>query len=724
MIINNTPANEAILSNVGEIGEFRIRNSAKAFNILSSGLYANKIRAIVRELSCNAVDSHVAAGKSGVPFDVHLPTTLEPTFSIRDYGTGLSHEQVTNIYTTYFESTKTASNDFIGALGLGSKSPFSYTDNFTVTAIKDGRKGIYTAFINEAGVPSIALMAEEETTDPAGVEIKFAVADRYDFNKFIDEAHHVYRYFALRPVINGPEFTFRDVEYETRDLVPGVHVYKEGRSSRAVMGNIAYPIEVPNADNSLGNLRQLLNCGLEMHFAIGELDFQASREGLSYIPQTIEAIRRKLETVNAQLAVHIAKEADAIPNLWERAIYLIQKSSTELWNSAVATYVTDTKFQLIDQTNTRYLRARVFKHEVAMMAKQFNIAISGFTKSRNSLTCSPAKVTHRTDPRGRVHSYWDMPVSPHTYFVVTDTKIGALERAKHHWRKNPPANASKSSYSSDNVYVLTPADKSQPMKTDKFFASLRYPEQSRIMLASSLTEKERKTGSAGMGANVSIMSLQRRGYGGYHKEREMVWKDAGKADSFDSTKTYYYLPLSGFTVISNGPTILDMRKFNETVTESGIAGLHDIRIYGVRKTDIKFIETQKNWVNVQDHIRAVLAKLDGDLVRRVAVKALDLNKYFRYNNDIAKLLSSNPNSPYLQFLDKLKGTENLEVNRHSFERLCRDYATAVDIESVMQGVKDELTAIRNRYPLLSSLKDYDINTVAVAQYINMIDKEA
>jgi HSP90 family molecular chaperone len=181
MLLNLAPNNEAILSNVGQIGEFRIRNSAKAFNILSSGLYANKIRAIVRELSCNAVDSHVAAGRSETPFDIHLPNQLEPWFAIRDYGTGLSHEQVTNIYTTYFESTKTNSNDFIGALGLGSKSPFSYTDNFTVTAIKDGIKGIYSAFINAEGVPSIAKMGEEETTEPSGVEVKFSVNDRWDF---------------------------------------------------------------------------------------------------------------------------------------------------------------------------------------------------------------------------------------------------------------------------------------------------------------------------------------------------------------------------------------------------------------------------------------------------------------------------------------------------------------------------------------------------------------
>jgi hypothetical protein len=80
--------------------------------------------------------------------------------SIRDFGTGLSHDRVTKIH-HIFESTKTESNEFIGALGLGS-NPFSYTDNFTVTAIQDGRKGIYSAFINDVGVPSIALMNEEQ----------------------------------------------------------------------------------------------------------------------------------------------------------------------------------------------------------------------------------------------------------------------------------------------------------------------------------------------------------------------------------------------------------------------------------------------------------------------------------------------------------------------------------------------------------------------------------
>ena len=363
MIINHAPQNEAIISNVSEVGEFRIRNSAKAFSILSSGLYANKVRAIVRELSCNAVDSHVAAGKQNTPFDVHLPNSIEPYFSIRDYGTGLSHDQVTNIYTTYFESTKTASNEFIGALGLGSKSPFSYTDNFTVTAVQNGKKGIYSAFINEQGVPSIALMMDEVTTDPNGVEVRFAVEDRYDFGKFRDEARYVYEYFKLRPVISGnSDFTFKDPAYKETDIIPGVHYTAEsGRGSYAIMGNIKYPIDIPNADKVLGGMHGMLSCGLVMEFKIGELDFQASREGLSYIPQTIEAIKNKLLALNTQLAIHIAQEADKIDNLWERASYLANRyEDGALFKSAVIKYTIDTKFELYDPHHNRWNAFKAF----------------------------------------------------------------------------------------------------------------------------------------------------------------------------------------------------------------------------------------------------------------------------------------------------------------------------------------------------------------------------
>jgi hypothetical protein len=326
-------------------------------------------------------------------------------------------------------------------------------------------------------------------------------------------------------------------------------------------------------------------------------------------------------------------------------------------------------------------------------------------------------------PSAEIDQVWEFNIEPSTIMVVNDTRVGALSRAKYHWRNAESKGIKLPGVGySTNVYVLSPAVKGRVMDTIGFFAELRQPPVGQRMLASELMEKDRKTGTAGMGANVSILRLGQRGYGGYHKERELVWKDAGKANAFDNSETYYYLPLKGFVVETEGVAINSMRQFSDWVTESGIPGLHGITIHGVRKTDIEYIKTQTNWINVQDHIRAVLANLDPKIVQQCAMKQIDANKYFRYNKDIAKLVS--PNGAYSKFLAQFKGVDNVKVDKYSLERLCRDYATPVDVDTVVQGLTDQLTAIRNRYPLLSSLRDYDINADAVAQYINLIDKEA
>ena len=714
MKLHTAPQNEAIMSNVGEIGEFRIRNSAKAFNILSSGLYANKIRAIIRELSCNAVDSHVAAGKQDTPFDVHLPNQLEPWFAIRDYGTGLTHEQVSNIYTTYFESTKTDSNDFIGALGLGSKSPFSYTDNFTVTAVKNGVKGIYTAFINDQGVPSIALMTSEETTEPSGVEVKFAVNDRYDFSKFIDEARQVYIYFKLRPVVSGvSNFEFRNVSYETENIIPGVHSYKDGRNSVAIMGNIAYPIQVPNTEQSLGNLRGLLNCGLEMHFAIGELDFQASREGLSYIPSTIEAIKNKLESVNSALTSVLAKEADAISNLWERAIFLSKKSHSQLWQAAVKKYVSDTK--LVTYDDNRYGGTKEFKLGIDDLAKKYNITIRGFDYSKHQKGFPNLKNStdhnKKSDGTYEYFYHWSLSVSSDVRFIVNDTNVGAVERAKFHYRTNRPDRGAR-------VYVLDKADKTKDMNLKAFFKAISSPPEDWVSIASDLDKKER---AAGIAKNVTILSLQERGNGGYYREREMVWRDAGKADSFDANTTYYYLPLSGFEIQSKyGMT--DAKQFYNDLKDCGIDGLKTT-IYGVRKGDIEFIRTQKNWVNIETHIASVLSKpIDNKLVMSLVLQAIDSNHNVSYNYNVTSRVT-NANSPFVVFVNKLKGFDKIRYNEQSLRRLCSTYAKNVQFnpEAQVQKYVEECAKVNARYPLLQYLRS--VPNEELANYINVVDTQ-
>jgi hypothetical protein len=664
------------------------------------------------------VDSHTAAGKSDTPFDVHLPNSLEPWFSIRDYGTGLSSDQVTSIYTTYFESTKTASNEFIGALGLGSKSPFSYTDNFTVTAVQNGIKGVYTAFINESGVPSIAQMMTENTDEPNGVEVKFSVNERYDFDKFRQEARSVYTYFKLKPVVSGSaDFTFKEVKYETENIIPGVHNFSDSRTSLALMGNIAYPIEIPQAEKTLGDLRALLNCGLVMEFKIGELDFQASREGLSYIDLTINSIKTKLEALNVALTDVLAKEAATYKNDWERAFFLDTKSRISLWANAVNKYVVDNKFDLVDIK--RYNRLKEFELREGVLKSKYNILIRGFYKSSSYQACSNIKASSKCDYDKKdangspeFYSAWTMTVSKDARFIVNDTKTGATERAKYHYRNQ------KDLKGAVNVFVLEQFDKTKPMLTKPFFKSLNNPPEKQILQASALLEKPRADGS--MGKNVTILTLVEKNYsrGSWGRDdKRIVWNDAGKADTFDKKTTHYYLPLSGFQSLGK---VSDVKMLKQKLASSGIwVG----SVYGVRKADMEFIKTQKNWVNIDVMIAEKLALLDSKNVLGMVKQAIDFKHLFKYN---ASSLVINPASPYLTLHNTFKDVNSVDQEKQrSLEFLAREYdvKTTASPAALITKYTQEVVDFNARYPMLKFVSGYDVKVIELAEYVNMVDTQ-
>ena len=717
MIIKNATDNQPILSNVGQVGEFRIRNSAKAFNILSSGLYANKIRAIIREYSCNAVDSHVEAGRASTPFDVHLPNSLEPWFAVRDYGVGLDEQQVRNIFTTYFESTKTATDELIGGLGLGSKSAFSYTDNFTIVAIKHGIKRVFTAFINEQGVPSIAPMGEEETTDPNGVEIRFAVENSYDFRKFYEEARFVYKHFALRPVVSGGigEFKFIEPEYADRDIVPGVHASASGQGQCvAIMGHIEYPLQVPgNAD--LGGLEHLLNCGLTIEFGIGELDIQASREGLSYIPETIAAIKDKLEAVNAVLATKIAEEVGTITNEWEKAYALHRKMQSNLWSAAAAKYVTDNDFDLLTQGRWAGFKIKTFYADPDVLAKKYNIKVSAFRVSSSYSGVSTTVVNHQPVYNTETHNYedrWNIPLAETTQFVENDTTVGAATRARFHWRNSPNAGRREGV-----VFVLDKADRKLDMNLAAFYESLRNPPAAQKCKASSLKQKERV---AGIGKDVSLLKLEKRDNKGYLRSDDMVWRDAGKLESFNDTQTYYYLPMSGFSpggiAAESG---YDMKTFVKALKDSGVL---TETVYGVRKADIKEVSKKSNWAHLDDFVKNKLAQQGSVDVKGLIKQSIDFDSYFKF--PIAhEILDAN--SPYLTLLNEFAGVKAVDKNaRRGFEALCTIYnvsAGNINVTDEVAKYQKKMNEVVARYPLISELSHYFRNHAAVSEYINAID---
>ena len=720
MIVNNTSEHKAVLSNVADTGEFKIKTSSRAFQILSSGLYANKIRAIIRELSCNAIDSHVAAGKLDTPFEIHLPNSLDPYFSIRDFGTGLNRDQVNNIYTTYFESTKTNSNDYIGALGLGSKSPFSYTNNFTVTAIKDGKKGIYSAYLNEQGVPAIALMAELDSDEPAGVEIKFPVDDRYDFQKFEFETRAVFEFFAQRPKVTGSaNFKFSEPEYKTKDIIPGVHQLAHNvHNSIAVMGNIAYPIDISNKEVHFGDLASLLGCSLVMHFNIGELDFQASREGLSYDAATIAAIKAKLEQVRNNLASRIKQEIDAISEPWDRYIELETRTQTHLWAAAAVQLIKADYKDKFENNWKMHHSVKSVGCSLLDIKSKFNIDVRAFNTSSYSSTSAIRRYHFSQEwDSSRSVCFEHMKISPSTkiHFVINDVNNSIFERAKYHYREKVRTDTKCRGLA---VFVLSAADRSKKMDLDAFFKFFDCPPDRQKFNASKLVQRPKAASTAVSTKAISVLKLVcKSGY-----SEEYVWRpSASKVAEMDNSKTYYYLPLVGSSFTSRFGYKNPSRLICD-LNNSGIKKLQNIEVYGVRKSDIKEVEKNANWIELELYVEQVVGSLKQDdfisqAARQVCVPSI-LGRIARSNF----LPNDHKICQLVKVLNDAASKNPTEYDQHAQHRILSRFNSNVpalikDQQAVFEKQLEEISA---RYPMIDHVYR-SVGDQELVDYINLVD---
>jgi len=319
------------IGNVTEQSEFKIKVSPKAFQILSS-LYSDKPLAIVRELGCNAMDSHIASGQPNRPLHVHVPNALEPWLTIQDFGTGISHENIYKIYTEYFNSTKTNTNDQVGMLGLGSKSPFCYTDAFTITSIHEGTKRIYNAYFSQAGVPTISLASQNSTTDHNGIAIQIPVKQS-DLSSFSQAIFKAFRFFDVKPDISGG-----DVQWENdKPDFEGTFwkSYTKLNQCYAIMGGVTYPIDTYKVSNDHYDIAR--KAGLIIKFNVGELDVTPSRESLMYHDWVLKAINDKLDLVKKDFVSIVENTITNSDNLLDamKALYMLKEKWSFLNSSMI-----------------------------------------------------------------------------------------------------------------------------------------------------------------------------------------------------------------------------------------------------------------------------------------------------------------------------------------------------------------------------------------------------
>jgi hypothetical protein len=317
MKLANSHASGNIISSEGiqTTSAFGIARTPHMFNILSSGLYSDKIAAVLREISCNAMDAHIMGGTPDKPFQVKLPTPLDRSFYVKDWGPGLNDQEVRELYTTYGWSSKQNNDDVTGAFGLGSKSPFAYTtqneedsDGFTIVSTKDGMKRIYTCHIGDDGAPAISRLYEgpADADWPHGVMVTFPVQSR-DIAEFHQKAVEIYQWFRVKPELLGlsgklatPKFDFQGSFFSMKRNDNGAD-----RGASVITGNVRYPIN----QSRLGNLSQieeaLLTSSIHMHLPIGQVMMTPSREELQYTEQTKANLKQHLSAAAKEVAERV-----------------------------------------------------------------------------------------------------------------------------------------------------------------------------------------------------------------------------------------------------------------------------------------------------------------------------------------------------------------------------------------------------------------------------------
>lgn len=307
-LIDKVNVHETFGSGVGlESSRYAIDMTSKVFRMMIDDIYTDKVTAVMRELSANAYDAHVEAGNLDVPFDVHLPIDLEPWFSVRDYGVSMDHDTVMHVFTTLGRSTKTDSDDVIGAFGVGSKVGFAVADSFDVVAYLDGEERKYVTTLDVEGIPTMTHLYSTETDEPNGILVKITPSD-YMARQFAAKAPMVYLPYPVRPTVNLP-ITFPEIVMKGN----GWNVYSTPGTTgvRIAQGVVSYP--APGYYSRVGALRG--DHTLVIDVPIGSVAVAASREALSEDEETSEAVRElvavAVSEINDRLVANIIENVSS-----------------------------------------------------------------------------------------------------------------------------------------------------------------------------------------------------------------------------------------------------------------------------------------------------------------------------------------------------------------------------------------------------------------------------
>lgn len=431
-------------SSIGIEKTFDIGNKGLIFGILRGKLYSDPISSLIREYASNAKDAHVEIGVPEKPIEIHLPNAFDMSLKIKDYGIGIDPSRMDNVFINYGNSTKRNDNNMIGGFGLGAKSSFAYTNQFSIITISDFEnkrvRRTYIAYIDSSEEGKMRLVSEEETTDPTGTEIIIGV-EKDDVQSFIEKTIFTFQYWKIKPILSGlnplPEFH----DFSKDEILTGSNwiLYKKTGShvprtydangylvdngidgAKVIIDGVCYPIESRNFTNLSPNHTSLLNNNIIFEFGIGSLTLAANREMLHYDENTINLIKERLNLAMKETPDLIKEKVKNSKNYLDASKNYRKLLSSINYITGTGTGNLNVDFDGKTLLNTNYL-------DFGTNPKGFlNLTFLYRNSSRTykeTLSCTGDK---NKDSYHRVHVDIDIPV----YINDLDEKESPRSRAK------------------------------------------------------------------------------------------------------------------------------------------------------------------------------------------------------------------------------------------------------------------------------------------------------
>lgn len=691
--------------------QYSIKASAKAFKILSDGLYSDKIAAPIRELSTNAYDAHVAKGNTHTPFDVHLPSVAEPWFSIRDYGIGMSKQELQTTYTTYFDSNKTHSNDFVGCMGLGSKTPFTLSDAFTVTSVKDGKK---TTVINylDADVPNFSIISEEDTDEASGTEIKFTPTETNTYDKLRESAQRILGYFDVTPNLTIGS-TKEEVKVPTKRLEGEDWYYVDSQlaysDSIILMGNVAYPFNFCDVSDDFEKkygwsntyeYRRLVS-NLVFRVPIGNLDITASREEIGWTNEGREYMVNFVERVYNEIKDIMNEQLNECETFWDARI---------LFNSMVVGY-NEEYYSDIDRKGSGSIGHFNWTEKLSWNGIDVSERYGDVSKNPNLEKMdyrlfwlgSPKrnryhgadKVNRRSDVHGII------PFDADVEFFQNDLPTGSVSRINHYVRENK------------NKVVLMFNEFTN--KERKYLKLIGYPNKIRVT-----SELEKPPSNRNTSTTTKDMVIA------YEKTDDYGWNPAGNWSSeeeiaLNTKETIYYVPIRNWKVYFHDSEYSNTCKLDTLLGK--VIEQDDVKIYGIKYAQTKKLAKYKNFKNVfdviSDYIESSFKNKTGSLYQSVVAR-----KFYHFkhegsykvvnnllNNRVFKrvcvLLKESGNTDTIKELMKIRRIIN--INNHSEKSVSeKDSQLSHDFENFARFTNHYE---RNLYSYFTSKVSYTLKNI-------------